>query len=53
MGHKLIFLDENQTKCSSHEKMNTKIVANWLQWDCIYDQHKKQLQKCPNVVANN
>jgi hypothetical protein len=28
MGHKLFFLDANQTKCCSHERMKTTIVAN-------------------------
>jgi hypothetical protein len=28
MGYKLFFLDENQTKCCSHVRMNIKIVSN-------------------------
>jgi hypothetical protein len=28
MGHKLFFLDENQTKCCLHGRMNTKIITN-------------------------
>jgi hypothetical protein len=28
MGNKNFFWDENQTKCCSHGRMNTKIVAN-------------------------
>jgi hypothetical protein len=27
MGHKLLFLDENQIKCYSRKRMKTKIVA--------------------------
>jgi len=28
MGHRLFFVDENQTKRGSHGRMNTKIVTN-------------------------